>query len=268
MLFGRVNLGRVTTLLQQAPEVARPVMDGLLRESARNLISSSGNVPGLVQVTPPHSQGKAGVAAKRQGENAVMLDVWKVYATPGKIYELIKARGQPYAAASFWRAFKTKDWKQADAIMTNILGRGFDQWDDGAAHMKRRNKRGRVKGKEPSIYLKYPSRVRGYISRRKKNVGLLASTIPARYSGRYGPLRGVPSWISRHSSSWASGFMFERKSRGKASIIIGINAGALDREMQRRFNYVLEYRIAAMKRQLPYVAREIEKKIALQLSRA
>lgn len=270
MILAKVNLGRILSLIRRAPDIARPVMMKFMHDSARTLISSSGKVPGLVQVTPPHSEGMKGSKAKQQGEKAVTAGVWQVYAGPSKVYELIKAKAGPGPAAGFWKAVKQKNWSQADQIMRRVLGQNLDAFDDGAAHAKRRNRRGRVRGgSRPSLFVRDTKPVRGFIARKKRNVGLLAASIPAAYNGRFGPLNGIPAWISRHQSSWGKGFVMERESRrGGLLITIKVNAGVLNQEMQRRFNYVLGYRIRAMQRQLPYIARHIEQKLAAQLANA
>jgi hypothetical protein len=271
MILAKVSLGRIVPLIRQAPQLARPVMRAFIRDSARTLISSSGNVPGLVQVTPP-SQGKANAAAKKTGEAAVMRDVYRVYTTPGKVFELLRAINAP-AAAAFWAQAKKKQWSQAQAILDRFpqlpdYARTLRAFDDGAEHRARRGPNGRVRGKTPSMLVADGRWIRRYIREKQKLVGLLAASIPAAYNGRFGPLKGIPAWIARHNQSWAGGFVIERAQKDGEIILIGLEAGALNREAQRRFNYVLGYRLKAMQRQLPYLARVIENRIAAQLASA
>lgn len=272
MITSRIPLGRIPGLLQRAPEIARPMMSTFVRDSARTLISSSGKVPGLVQVTPPHSEGKRGLDARRQGDNAVMGDIWQVYATPGKLYEIVKAYGGREIAAQYWAILKNRpdklkrwlDLEAPDAVRRML--RGFD---GGRRHMESRDRRGRVRGRQSVIISEDEIReVRAYIKRRQANVGLLAASIPVAYNGRFGPLRGVPGWVRRHAGSWAPGFVFERPGRQGEVITIGLNARPFERDLQRRFNYVLGYRLNAMKRQLPFIARSIERRLDAQLANA
>lgn len=272
MILAKVSLGRIVPLLHQAPHIARPVMQTFIRDSARTLISSSGSTPGLVQVTPPN-QGKATIQAKKTGEAAIMRDVYRVYTTPGEVYKLLRALNAN-AAAAFWLHAKNKRWEQAQKILDGFpslpaYARTLKAFDDGAAHRARRNNRGRVSGKAPSMLVADGKWIRRFLRDKQKRVGLLAASIPAAYNGRYGPLKGLPSWITRHASSWAPGFVIERAAKDGSTITIGINAGSnLNRDAQRRFNYVLGYRIKAMKRQLPYLARVIEDRLAAQLAGA
>lgn len=268
MILAKVQLGRLPALIRQAPEIARPAMTQFLRDSARTLISSSGKVPGLVQVTPPHSQGVRGAEARKQGENATAGDIAEVYATPGKVFNLIKQAAGIKEANRYWYLHKNHPEKARFYLENDAPGivRGLNKgFDDGQEHMRRRDRRGRIRGRA-SVLVTSPEigALRAYIRRRQRNVGLLAAAIPAAYNGRFGPLRGVPAWVRRHTASWASGFVSERKNSRGSTISVGINAGPFERELQRRFNYVLAYRLAAMKRQLPYITRSIQQKIRLR----
>lgn len=272
MIVAKVNLGRLVPLIRQAPEIARPVMTTFMRDSARTLISSSGGIPGLVQVTPP-AQGKADLNAKKTGEAAVMRDIYRVYITPGKVYELLRAINAG-AAAAFWIHAKKKQWEQAQLILDRFpslpdYARTLKAFDDGLAHRARRNNQGRVSGKKPSMLVAETRWIRRHIREKQKLVGMLAAAIPTAYNGRFGPLKGLPNWISRHTSSWAKGFVIDKPQRSGAEIIIGMDASpTLNRDAQRRFDAVLGYRLKAMQRQIPYIARSIEAKIAAQLANA
>lgn len=271
MITGTVSLGRIIPLIKAAPQIARPVLQTFVRDSARTLISSSGKIPGLVQVTPP-SQGKASTQAKKTAEAAVMRDVYRVYATPGKVYDLLRAIN-PNAAKAFWSHIQKKRWADAQRILDSFpslpaYAQTLKAFDDGAEHRARRGANGRVRGNRPSMLVAEGRWIRRYIRDKQNLVGLLAASIPAAYNGRFGPLKGIPAWIARHAGSWADGFVLERPQKNGQIILIGVNAGALNRDAQRRFNYVLGYRFKAMQRQLPYLARVIQSRIAQQLARS
>lgn len=255
--------------LRRYPRFIEQQATGLLQKNTRLLVSSSGKVPGLVQVTPPHSGGVAGLRAKKQGESAVMGDIWQVYATPAKLYDMIKAYGGAEIAGRYWWLLKNKPERIAqwlDLTAPDAVRRLHKGWDDGAEHMKRRDHYGRVRGRWPSVRISESEipKLRAYIKRRQKNVGLLAASIPAAYNGRFGPLRGVPAWIGRHRGSWAGGSMTERRSFRRGQVIrISVNAGRLNGQMQRRFNYVHAYRVKAMERETPYIIRYAAKQAGL-----
>lgn len=237
-------------------------MEGQVRENTRLLISSSGKVPGLVQVTPPFHQGGSSAAAKQAGENAILGDVNVVYANPSDLHQIFKSYGTEAQLRQYWYLLKHKPqmldkWLERNGPSAiQAMQRG---WDDGAAHRKRR-KNGRVTGYKPTVILKAGEerKKKKYIKMRQKRVGMLASSIPAAYSGKYGPLRGVPSWVARHKVPW--GQVKEIKVSGGLKVRLTLLAPFALKDMQRRFSYVLDYRYRAMRRSLPYAMRaEIRK---------
>lgn len=269
MLLSNVRTQRLARIVRDFPRETSAELDTWLNKNVRSLISSSGRVPGLVQVTPPHSEGIRGQAAKKQGENAVARDIWKVYATPGKIYKLITEQADEKTAKRWYALFKRAPrealgWLQNSAplsIRQMTIG-----WDDGAAHEKARRKNGRVYLKTPKvIVLKGTTQISRYIKQRQKRVGLLAAAIPSAAGTRYGKLGGVPAWISRHSSRY--GYVKDKRSGSRRTITLGLRNSAI-KDMQRRFSYVLNYRLNAMQRELPYVASALERKMRARIARA
>lgn len=252
MITVRIKTVDLRRQLRRHPEVLNKVMKDKFMSEARLLVSSSGKIPGMVQVTPPFSEGVKGLRGKKQGESAVMRDVWKVYAPPGKTYDLLKAKNS-YAAAAYWRAYKERNWKEMDRILNNILGVSLGKFDGGAEHMRRRNRRGSITGK-PSVFIRTPGPVRSYIRKRQRNVGLLASSLPVAAGSKLGRINGVPAWVSRHTGRW--GICDVLKGGSRVRLGLTRTAGA---DMQRRFNYVLSYRVKALQRQTPYIIRHAAK---------
>lgn len=248
----------------------------LLRKNTRTLISSSGKIPGLVQVTPPHG-GKGGKvrgsAARKQGEIAVARDIRRVYATPGRIFAELKKHhtaGDYAAARAFYAFAKKKKWAEANAILSRMSSlpdwarQGLRAFDDGAEHVRRRNPNtGKVGSKTPSFLVANPKWVTAYIRVKQKNVGMLAAAIPAAYTGQYGPLGGIPGWVSRHQKSWAGARIAERRVRHGMLVVINVSAGALNNDLQVRFTYVADYRLKAMEREAPYAIRAAAKSAGL-----
>ena len=204
IIIASVNVKPLLEVFRHFPADSEDSMDKLLEEQVRLLVSSSGNVPGLVQVTPPHSKGKRGNSAKIQGQNAVSNDIYQVYATPGRVWELMKQYQGIKAANGWWRLWKEDPVKAKrflelsapSAIQAMSIG-----FDGGAAHKAARGNNGRVRGKPRVIVLNELGQLRKYIRLRQKNVGLLAASIPAAIGNKYGKLKGVPAWISRHTLS-------------------------------------------------------------------
>ncbi len=136
-------------------------------------------------------------------------------------------------------------------------------WDGGAAHNKARRRDGRVHGRAQVIVLDQLGSLRSYIRKRQKKVGLLAASVPAAVGARYGTLNGVPAWVKRHNSSY--GYVREKRNSKGRTITLGITNRAI-KDMQRRFTYVLRYRLKAWERQLPFLARKLERRLALELA--
>ena len=195
---------------------------------------------------------------------------WGEFREAGMVYAAIK-KAKPTLAGVFWALISKKRFAAAAAIAKSVPGipahlQNFQAFDDGAEHMKRRSRDGRVNSKRQSFVITDPSAtLKRYIKKRQKNVGLLAASIPSAAGSKFGKLNGVPAWVSRHRSRY--GYVRDTKGRNKRTITIGITGKAV-KDMQRRFSYVVKYRLAAMERELPYVARAIERKLASQIERA
>ena len=276
MVTATINLGRLPQLIAQAPKIARPEMMRFVQDGTRALVSSSGNVPGLVQVTPPaHASGSgivSGRAAQQAGEAKVARDVKRVFASAGYVYDTIKA---PAEASAFWFNLrgKKKDYAEAERIMraassnVKVRNASIAQRPDPALH-KAARRRGTVPRVDVRQVIADPRALDRYIRLVQRRVGMLAAGIVTAYNGRFGSLRGVPAYVRRQISSWATGNITEKGGDERSyQVTLRLDAGALNPDMQRRFNYVLGYRIKAMNRQMPYIARSIEAKIAQQIAR-
>lgn len=265
LITSKIRTERLVRIVREFPLSVRQELDPWLDKQVRSLISSSGKVPGLVQVTPPHMKGVRGMEAKRVGEKAVTRDVWKVYATPSKVYELLK-KIDAKQAGLWWSIYKRSPrealgWlDNAAPAQIRSMGIGFD---GGTAHEKSRGRNGRVNLNRPKvIVISDTAAVGRYIRKKMKKVGLLAASVPSAAGTRFGKLGGVPAWVSRHSSRY--GYVRDRRSAKKRTVTLGLTIRAV-RDMQRRFTYVLQYRLEAMRRELPSVARALEKKLRARL---
>jgi hypothetical protein len=250
---GIKGMNKLLLQLRAYPRFVNDQTHALLRKHARALISSSGSNKGLVQVIPPASmdRGVFGNAAKKQGEAKVMADIWKVYGTPGDVYKLLKAKNAK-VAAGYWQAVKRKDWAAANGIARRLGVPALVDFtsDDGAEH-KRRRRNGVVTGKHKTLYVTDARYVRAYIKMKQRNVGLLAAALVNNYGGQFGPLAGVPAWVSRHSGSWGSAQIENFNHGSGPRVRIALNGGALNRDMQRWFNTALRFRIIVMQREAP-----------------
>jgi len=270
MIVANVDVGRLAAVIRRFPPGIVQSMDAIIDQNALLLMSSSGNVPGLVQVTPPFHGGVRGTAAKRAGEGAVESDIRSVYAQPGRIYELIKSYDGERAANGWWWLLKNDPTKARRYLELEAPSRlrglqiGFD---GGAVHRANRNRRtGRVRGGPYGLILDQRNTgLNRYIRERKKRVGLLASGWVSD-AGKLGQVRGVPAWVARHSANLGE---VRRIRRGGAYLVrIENTARYAESDSKRRAQSVLRYRVSALNRQLPYLARKYERQLAGMLAAA
>lgn len=264
-ISAELDISRLVTKLKRLPDEVDTLMHDELRRNARLLVSSSGNVPGLVQVTPPNNGQSRGTRARKQGEATLTADIWRVYGTPGNLFALIKGQIDDNSARAFWLYVKKRDWEKVAEITLAAVGLRLQEFDDGAAHRSARARTtGRVSKKQRKvIYVADPKWIESYIKEKKANVGLLAAAPLAAANSKLGNIRGVPSWIARHRPHW--GAVEEGGSSTTRFIEIRIVAPYIATGMVARFHYVLGYRVAAMKREAPFRIRaELKKQQLLQ----
>jgi len=285
-MHGIKGMSKLLQQLHAYPRFVHSQGQVLLRKHTRSLVSSSGSVPGLLQVTPPFSQGVRNSKAKAQGEMAITKELLGIRGGGGKrtggvfvvmADDLLAKNAQVHAGGATVRLFAKKngDVYGCDRALFKPRATTAEMY---AQHQSMRRKDGHVTeagGRTRDIgrwkfitqmvvsrsaYLRYER----FIHRR---VGMLASSIVAAYNGKYGPLKGVPAWVSRHTRTWADGSMVEIPFTSSGTIIrISIDAGALSSEMQRRFGYVVDYRMRAMEREAPYALRAAAKSAGLLLT--
>jgi hypothetical protein len=261
MITASVNIAPLLKKLQTLSLAIKQPMDELVRDQARLVISSSGKVPGLVQVTPPHSEKVRGNAAKKQGESRTRSDIRKVYGIPSDMYGMIKARDEKLAKV-FWSMVMKHQWDEASALSQRITGYSLREFDGGAAHRSRRSgsSRGRVQSRSPFFFLRDPvgkrSALEDYIKRRTDRVGMLASGFNAAAAAL--SAKGMPSWVTRHGSQF-SGVSIQ-STPTSFYVIISDKVPFGQSDTVRRMDYILRYRSNALKRSMPYVIRSVMKK--------
>jgi hypothetical protein len=266
------DLSGVMKKLNRLNVEAKAPLDALMQETGRLFVSSSGKVPGMVQVIPPSHQGVTGPAAGKHGEMVVRRDISRVYATPGRIYAEI-AKTDAGAAKGFWAAIKDKS-VTTKARSNKALGRRQDNlstaqgiirsaggqynniqiisFDGGTAHRSARNGLGRVTKDAPGLMVSDPKALAHYVKMRVGNVGLLGSVMnqPAELLGA----KGVPRFIKRHGSKFGTAQILSTP----RSFYIQFNLASFG-EVQylHRVPYVILYCQNRLERQWPYVKKYI-----------
>lgn len=257
MITADINVAPLVAKLRKLGLATRKPMEQLVREQARLFVSSSGNVPGMVQVTPPFGGGAKGSSAKKQGEARVNSDIRKVYLTPGKAFDILKSKNERMARG-FWRAISQGDLPSAQAILrgsgTEIAGLSIRAFDDGSLHDASRNRStGRVASRRPRLLVEKARDLTRYIREKQRNVGTLASGFNS--AAQQLGAKGVPAWVTRHGTRF-SGFTVQA---GPSSFYILIRDGVpfAQADTVRRMAYVLRYRSSALDRQMPHIIRRL-----------
>lgn len=264
---GRFQVQTALSQLKQLPDANRQLVVPALIRQARLVISSGGQYKGLAQITPPFMLGagkkdNSSSSAFARGKKAVARDIQSVYGAPWKMFNLIK-QFDAVAARAFWALMtKERNFAKANALALKITGRQMVAFDDGTAHRGRRDNRGRVSGRNPSIYVTDIRSINRYIKLRQANVGLLASALVAPGEQRLGAIRGVAEWVRRHSNSaWGTVKVIDAETGAVVQMEAHVPYGGVG--LQRLFNAALEFRLDAFGREIPNILRAAIKKVGL-----
>lgn len=257
MITAELDMAPLVRKLRQLGHATRQPMEQLVREQARLFVSSSGNVPGMVQVTPPFSAGARGTAAKKRGEARIASDISKIYLTPGRAFSIL-TRSNSKMAAGFWRAVSLKRWTEAARLLrvsgTELAGMSLGSFDGGALHTALRSRaNGRVSLRHARMVVVDEQSLVKYIRAKQAKVGTLASGMN-RAATALGA-KGVPSWVMRHGSRFSS-FSIQ-SAPGSFYIIIGAGVPFAQADTVRRMTYVLQYRSNALTRAMPHIIRKM-----------
>lgn len=242
------------------PEVI-PLMDQILEEKARLIVSSSGSIPGMAQSIPPSHEGVTGASAGKYGQAKVAGDISRVYLTPSRAYADIRDHAGKPAADAFYGAMngrtvttrngRTRRLKgtpdEAQRLLRATSSRYSNvtvgRFDGGEAHRNLRLKDGTI-GKRvvPRMVVLDPKALGAYIKHKQGNVGIMASAFNAAADAL--GARGIPSFIKRHGSQFSSFQVLRTRTAMWIVMTPRLNFG-MD-EINRRWMYVLQYREKAI----------------------
>ncbi len=151
-----------------------------------------------------------GATARAVGEAATTSDIYRIYATAGKVYAAFANKG---AATKFLKAMLAGNYQKANWIMVTHCPRFSNKqikpFDGGAAHRQFRNNRGRIpKSQEPAFVVQPDSSsswstattaLKAYIQQEVSRVGFGKGGW-ATCAKALGGTRGIPGWVSRQNS--------------------------------------------------------------------
>lgn len=188
----------------------------ILRTSAKMVLSNPRQGSGLLQITPPGSQGVTGLAAKRQGERAIDRDLAAIFVPVP--YKGLGPR--PPAPGPIQRR-----------------------------HLATKRPGKKIRRDRPQPYFVDEREFRALAQELKRRVGFLASgwVASARALGA-----AVPAWIARHGTSRGTIRMQFRAPRYGIEMICFAPANSPWQELERRLPYALSYATNNLKRQIGF----------------
>lgn len=144
--------------------------------------------------------------AQQKGATATARDIRRIYATVSDVYGAIEKNGSKRQANAFYKTLKT-DIAMARRLITNFApefsSAAIGQFDGGALHRDRRNKRGRVpKSQRPLLIVTNAGALNAYIKQEVERVGFGKSGW-ASAAGAFadkGATRGLPKWVTKHKA--------------------------------------------------------------------
>lgn len=211
-----VDLGKFQAAARRWAQMTNKTQAEVLRTSAKMTLSNPRQGSGLLQITPPCSQGRTGLDGKRAGEAAIEKDL-KRHFVP-------------------------------------VLGRGIGpRGDDPAsihAVMFQFKRPGRpLRRNRAQPYFVDAAKLRALEKLLKSRVGFLASgwTASARALGA-----SVPSWVARHGIGRGTIRMSFTAPRYSITMVSFAPQNSPWQELERRVGYALSYATNNLERQIRY----------------
>ncbi len=148
--------------------------------------------------------------AQALGVVATTSDIYRVYATPGKVYASFANKG---AATRFLKAMLAGNYQKAGWIMQThcpvFSNKQIKPFDGGSAHRQLRNNRGRIPKTQTAAFVVQPdsssswstatTALKAYIQQEIGRVGFGKGGW-ATCARILGGIRGIPPWIAKHNS--------------------------------------------------------------------
>jgi hypothetical protein len=256
-LTARLDVSAYLQKLGNMAAMTGQEMQALMKQEATLFIYNSGKIPGVINITPPFSsRSKDSASALLSAQRSIDRDLSGVFApvtlkgkrTITHLFGKTKVRAgnpPPYTVTT----------KEKHPDVAAIVKK---RWDAKNRGISRRMTRG-----QKSAY--YVDAIKLSIVRKESRamIGLAAASwYQAAVSSGLTP-RGVPAWVTRHSSAFGAGFI----RTSATSITIQISSRlpyntALG--MQGKAVRVLGYRQGALERRLPYIIKALAKKAQLK----
>jgi hypothetical protein len=194
-----IDTSELNRSLERLQAATKRDFGGIVRQVARLL---AGN---LIHDTQPYGTE---LAAKKQGEGAVMRDIGKVFMTASQAYRQIQELDKKLAAG-WYKAVKAGDFAKAEKMIEKstlpFRNAEISATLDPQLHQSNRQGRGRVYRQRPAAILSDPKELKDYAKKVAQRVGFgkagwasAASNIGNATMGRLGR---IPAWVTRHKGA-------------------------------------------------------------------
>jgi hypothetical protein len=258
MITGSLDIRALKATLGKVPKALTEAGKKSVTSQAKLFLSNRED-GGVINLTPPGSQGVRGPAARKQGENRVRGDIGRVYATRGQAYDDIAARDRLMADV-FWKLMSEGNWTVAREVLRDF-GQRLTQANvrdfSAEVHRNLRKRNGRIHERQSPVMIVTQDRaLRDYQKLMMGRVGLLAAGW-LKAASRLGVK--APPWIERHRAAAAKWGEVRITSAPGRFIIEITNASrhAGPNNLQRIADYALAYRREAIIRRAEFLARKI-----------
>jgi len=257
MITASINIGPLLADIKRAAELTAADTEAMIRQEATLFVYNAGKIPGIINVTPPFSQGKKGKAGLEQGKGKIDADLLGIFAP-------VSLKGQ----RTITHLFGDKD-PNVGRKPPYIVSTKERHPDVKAIYTTRNNRRGKGKSMTRGQAAAWYVDEQKFEALRKELHGHIGWACACWYAASVAAglsPKGVPAWIRRHTSAPGDG----------ASIHISATAfqitlsSALDyndaMNMGDKARRVLGYRENALQRRLPYMVRAALKKANLNVA--
>jgi hypothetical protein len=269
MITAQLNMAPLLHKLRALGLAPRQPMQQLVKEQARLFVSSSGGVPGMIQLTPPAGNGIKGNAAKQRGEMAIFRDLLGGKHGGGSFAGIFVVMDDALLAANakinstgVVRLFAKKDgtvygcdqhFYRPQASVEEMRAHHLQYFRNGRMTQAGGRTRdiGRWKFLDQMVVTR--SAMLRYLRYINKHVGIYASGFNA--AAQQLGAKGVPAWVTHHGTAYSG--ISVRQTDTSFFIVLTDRVPFGQADTTRRMHDVLRYRDNALARAMPHIIRRM-----------
>lgn len=251
MITSQFDVSGILAKAKRVNKITQEDMRGFIRKQMTSTISSSGKVPGVIQITPPFGR-RRGSAAFQAGKLGVDQDL-------SGVFQGVRIKGTRQLPHLFgnespdtgnkppYRIPAKEEHPNVEAIYKQRKAR------QGGSGRKRLSR-----GQKAAYYVSKP-KLEALRRKLYARIGWAAACwyragIKAKLD-----LKGVPAWVKRHSSATGTAVLKQTATNFSITVSNPVSYGAA-LNLGAKARTALDYRLRAMKRELPRFISAVLKK--------